>query len=300
VGVPGAFGFYIDNYSRNVTLTGNSVISSTVHGVLYQRSTGSMTGNTLYNNSRTASWSAQVRLGGSPAYLGTHRDNVLYSLNADGWTLALVGVSRLGTSDENYLFNPYRANHIHESSDYSLAGWQSFSGKDANSVEHWFTLAEGDPPRSRILYNDTTGSRRFELGSRQYLDLDQNPVLGAVTLAPFTSLVLVDDGEAPLTLQRMVPSMWGADEPADFTLTLYGSHFTQDSVVRWGGSDRPTGLVSPSILSASISATDVDTTGDVSVTVYDPTVGGGTETAPLTFRVLESVARLYLPLVRRE
>jgi parallel beta-helix repeat protein len=60
------FGLYIDNCSRDVTLTGNTIISSTVSGILYQNSTGVMTDNTLYNNSRGTMYSSQVNLTDSP------------------------------------------------------------------------------------------------------------------------------------------------------------------------------------------------------------------------------------------
>ncbi len=60
------FGLYIDNYSRDVTVTGNSIISSTVAGILYQNSTGVITGNTLYNNSSGSMYSGQVVLTASP------------------------------------------------------------------------------------------------------------------------------------------------------------------------------------------------------------------------------------------
>jgi hypothetical protein len=46
------FGIYIDNFSRNVTVRGNSVTNSTANGILFQNSTGSMTGNMLYNNGK--------------------------------------------------------------------------------------------------------------------------------------------------------------------------------------------------------------------------------------------------------
>ncbi|MBN1976490.1 MAG: cell shape-determining protein, partial [Anaerolineae bacterium] len=74
--------------------------------------------------------------------------------------------------------------------------------------------------------------------------------------------------------------------------------FTEDSVVRWGGSDRPTGFVSSSVLTATIYAADVSTVGDVLVTVYDDSgVPGGPETDPLTFQVVPRVYRIRLPLV---
>jgi parallel beta-helix repeat protein len=294
------FGFYLTN-AKNVSLIGNTVISSTVHGILFQNATGSVTGNTLYGNGYARQYDgAQVYVGGSPSSVSSHSGNVLYGLQQHVRTLWLDDPSRLGPSNNNYFFNPYRASHIHASGDRTLASWQSYSGKDGASVEHWFTLSPGDPPLSRILFNDTTSAKVFDLGERKYLDLDQTQVQGYITLQPFESIVLIDDGFAELTLQSMSTTFWGADEPAEFTLTVYGSRFTENSVVRWDGGDKPTSLVNSYTLTATIYAADVSTVGDVLVTVYDGSgVPGGPETDPLTFHVVASVSRVYLPLIRR-
>ena len=293
------FGFYLTN-AKNVSLVGNTVISSTVHGILFQNSTGSVTGNTLYGNGYARQYDgAQVYVGGSPSSVSSHSGNVLYGLQQHVRTLWLDDPSRLGPSNNNYFFNPYRASHIHASGDRTLASWQSYSSKDGASVEHWFTLGAGDAPLSRIFYNDTISPLTVDLGTRKYLDLNQNDVLGSIVLQPFESLVLIDDGEAGLTLQSMSPIMWGVDEAADFTLTVRGTGFTENSVVRWDGSGRPTGFVSKSVLTATISASDVSAVANVPVTVYDPTADP-TETTSLTFYVVASVSRVYLPLVSRD
>jgi parallel beta-helix repeat protein len=291
------FGFYLTN-AKNVTLVGNTVISSTVHGILFQNATGSVTGNTLYGNGYARQYDgSQVYVGGSPSSVSSHSGNVLYGLQQHVRTLWLDDPGRLGLSNNNYFFNPYRAGHIHASGDRTLASWQAYSGKDGASEEHWFTLSPGDPPLSRILYNDTASSKMFDLGERKYLDLDQNQVQGYIALQPFESIVLIDDGFADLTLQSMSPTFWGADEPADFTLTVYGSRFTVNSVVRWDGGDKPTNLVNSYTLTVTISAADVSTVGEVLVTVYDDSVPGGPETDPLVFDVVPHVCRIYLPTV---
>ncbi len=191
-----AFGFYIDSYSKNVALSGNTVISATVHGILFQDSTGSVTGNTLYNNGRDWDYAAQVYVGASPAYVSAHTDNVLYGLRPTVRTLAVDALSRLGTSDRNHVFNPYRAANIYAGSERTLAQWQAYSGKDAGSKAAWFSQGAGEPPRSRILYNDTAQTVVVSLGTSLYLDLDQNDVRGSLTLPPYTSRVLIYNGEA--------------------------------------------------------------------------------------------------------
>jgi len=61
-----------------------------------------------------------------------------------------------------------------------------------------------------------------------------------------------------------------------FTLTVTGSNFIGSSVVRWNGGGRTTTCVSPTQLSAAVTAADVASAGTATVTVFNPTPGGGT------------------------
>jgi len=60
-----------------------------------------------------------------------------------------------------------------------------------------------------------------------------------------------------------------------FTLTVHGTGFVVDSVVRWNGQDRPTTFVSINQLTADIPASDLLTAGTADVTVFSPAPGGG-------------------------
>lgn len=53
-----------------------------------------------------------------------------------------------------------------------------------------------------------------------------------------------------------------------FALTVNGSNFVNGAVVRWNGSNRTTGFVSSTQLTASIPATDIAFTGNATVTVF--------------------------------
>ncbi len=64
-----------------------------------------------------------------------------------------------------------------------------------------------------------------------------------------------------------------------FALTVNGTNFVSGSVVRWNGSDRATTYVNNTRLTASIPAADIATAGSASVTVFNPTPGGGTSNA---------------------
>jgi hypothetical protein len=293
-------GLYIDNYSRDVETRGNTVISTTISGILYQRSSGQIVNNTVFNASSGTEYSAHIDLGGDETRV-TVTGNQLYGLNNEAWTLYSSSLSNFVTSDYNYLFHPYVNNHIAFGPSwtrYTFANWKTYSGLEAHSKTNWFTQPAEEASRARIFYNPTKTPLTIDLGDRQYLDLDQNTVIGSIALSPFTSEILIDDGQASLTLLSLNPTLWGIDEARDFSLTVDGAGFTSGSVVRWNGATRPTTFVSGSRLTATISFTDVSAVADIPVTVYDPSpVPTGTQTLPLTFHVVESVSRVYLPVV---
>jgi uncharacterized repeat protein (TIGR01451 family) len=65
----------------------------------------------------------------------------------------------------------------------------------------------------------------------------------------------------------------------EFALTVNGTGFVSSSVVRLDGSDRTTTFVSSTQLTATIPAGDLSSPTDLSITVFNPTPGGGTSGA---------------------
>jgi hypothetical protein len=295
-------GLSIDHYSRDVETRGNTVISTTITGMLYQHSTGQIVDNTVFNASSGTEYSAHISLGGDETRAAISH-NALYGLNNEAWTLYARSLSNFVSSDYNYLFHPYVDKHIAYGPSwtrYAFTGWKSFSGLEGHSKTNWFTQSAGEPSRGMIIYNATRTPLTVNLGYRQYLDLDQQPVMGSLTLSPFTSRILIDNGPAPLILQAISPALSAVAEPATFTLTAYGIAFTPDSVVRWNGAARPTTFINSSQLTATIYPTDVSALGGFPVTVFDPApVPTGTLTTPVLFHVVAEVFDLYLPLMAR-
>ena len=118
-------------------------------------------------------------------------------------------------------------------------------------------------------------SRRSESGLRRRL---------SVVLVSFLTVLLASLGSVTAqsnpvpTLSSIAPSTAAVGSGA-FTLTANGSNFVASSVVRWNGSNRTTTFVSSTKLQAQILASDVAATGSASVTVFNPTPGGGTSVA---------------------
>ncbi len=103
-----------------------------------------------------------------------------------------------------------------------------------------------------------------------------SPVLGA-TSAPF------DISNAVPVITSLSPS-WAVVGGTGFTLTVNGSGFADNSVVRWNGANRTTTNVSATQLTIPVTAGDIAGSGTASVTVFNPAPGGG-ESAPATFEI---------------
>ncbi|MFA4957064.1 MAG: MBG domain-containing protein [Candidatus Methanoperedens sp.] len=71
---------------------------------------------------------------------------------------------------------------------------------------------------------------------------------------------------------------------AQFTMNVTGTNFVSGSVVQFNGASRTTTYLNSTALSATIPATDMATAGTSSITVFNPTPGGGTSTGQ-TFTV---------------
>jgi hypothetical protein len=109
-----------------------------------------------------------------------------------------------------------------------------------------------------------------------------NPSPGGGTSNQLTFTINPVNNPVP-SLSNLSPSSKNAGELA-FTLTVNGSGFIPNSVVKWNGSNRTTTYVSSTQLNASISASDIATQGTANVTVFNSSPGGGTSNQ-LTFTV---------------
>jgi len=91
------------------------------------------------------------------------------------------------------------------------------------------------------------------------------------------ALALTINNPSP-SLSSISPASISAGS-AGFTLTLNGGNFVANSVVRVNSSSRSTAFVSSTQLTAAIPASDVASSGTISITVVNPAPGGGTSTA---------------------
>jgi parallel beta-helix repeat protein len=79
----------------------------------------------------------------------------------------------------------------------SLAQWKTVSGKDAASTISPLIVANGT--QIRFEYNETQVAKVVSLTGVNYKDMRNNAVTTSITLQPFTSTVLLENGDAALT-----------------------------------------------------------------------------------------------------
>jgi hypothetical protein len=189
-------GLYIDAGSI-VRSEGNTIRGATNSGILHQGATdsgrntdGTVIGNTVFgvhgNNMVYVGWKGKVT---------AFTDNILVCTEPL-WSIFTEAHAVFQNSDRNVFFQPYREKNINIEypvdtySQRDLATWQSVSGMDKASTSAWFTLAADTPAPMELFVNDTDVAKDFVL-TKNYVDLDRNPVNGTLTLAPFKSKVLV-------------------------------------------------------------------------------------------------------------
>ena len=138
------------------------------------------------------------------------------------------------------------------------------------------TLSEGDPIRQAAV----TISSSAPLGPSNVL------LSNLVSTSALPGAIVVADNpdiHFPPTLTSLSPASAPVAGPA-FTLTVTGFNFAADAVVRWNGSARPTTFVNPGTLTASITASDIVSTGTAQVTVFNPE-GGASAALPFGITV---------------
>ncbi len=212
-------GLYIDNYSRDVETRGNTVISTTISGILYQRSSGQIVGNTVFNASTGTEYSSHIDLGGGETR-ATITNNALYGLNNEAWTLYASSLSNFVSSDYNYLFHPYVTKHIAFGPSwtrYAFGDWKTFSGLGESFQNQ---LVHPARRRSHHAAKSSTTTQKsattIDLGNRQYLDLDQKPVMGSRDAVAVHFQDSDRQRSGAVDAARISPALSAVDRASDF------------------------------------------------------------------------------------
>ncbi len=124
--------------------------------------------------------------------------------------------------------------------------------------------------------NATEKSVSFTPTDGSYVRLEAvQGLAGYATAAEINVEFTSSNGNPTPTISSLTPGSAAPGSPG-FTLTVSGGNFVNGSTVRWQGSDRSTSFSSSTLLTADVPASDLTTAGPASVTVFNPTPGGGT------------------------
>jgi parallel beta-helix repeat protein len=196
-------GVYLDEYSNGITVTNNTVANCSYAGIFVHKGHDDIiTGNTCYNNligTTFQSWLNEANLANN-----TFNGNICVAKSATQNPLVFVSdYSGYATSlstftmSSNYYSRPIDDNAsintyiLGTSTNRTLAQWQSFSGKDANSNKSPQAIySESD---LQFEYNAMATAMPVTL-SRAMIDVKgQKYATSTILLQPYTSIVLMVD-----------------------------------------------------------------------------------------------------------
>ncbi len=181
-----AFGLYIDQNSRAVTADGNTILRSTVHGILYQNSSGSVTNNVVVDNNSGSLWGDQIALVGSTT-LTDFSGNIMVSRTSQTFDLGLASSSQIAAASNNRYDHALRADSINlNGQSKTLSQWQTTSGKDAGSV-----AVNGDLVNSYfVIINETRSDQTYDFTTWPTCSLNGAQFTAPLILAPYSSKVV--------------------------------------------------------------------------------------------------------------
>ena len=156
----------------------------------------------------------------------------------------------------------------------TLTGKKLISGVTNIDLPSGFTQ---NPPGSFAVVNPTTATVTVDIGAAAATGANNIKVSNAAP-GGGTSEAQTFTVSNPLPAISALSPATTMVGGAGFTLTVNGSKFVSGAVVRWNGSDRSTSFISDSQLRADIAGADIATIAPVSVTVFNPSPGGGTST----------------------
>ncbi len=202
---PSLFGIYLDGDSKNTTITNNTVAHIKGGNGIFILNSGSCTvsNNTSYDNTNQLAFIHAWNFGMSinkmvvknNVFFSRTADQVSFSFRDDDNTL----FNKFGTADSNYYARPIANNSpittqvVYVPTNLSVTGWHTVSGQDAHAKSS--PKAITDTNDLRFEYNATSSNKTVSL-PYNYIDVKNNSYNGSITLAPYSSVVLIKNGAA--------------------------------------------------------------------------------------------------------
>jgi|GEM_PF-1106462 len=212
-----AYGIFIDDFGTNITITNNTVANCTGAGInLHDTKSVTVTNNTLYNNGipgwGNGNFFVQADAGDFTSYVrsNTVTNNIFFARNTNQCSLKYYAdpngnnnVTSFGTIDYNYYAKPINdltaitSQQNIGNGNFGLSQWQAITGMDANSKQSPKSIT--DVNDIRFEYNSTSQSKTISLDAN-YIDVKSNNYNGSITLAPYSSAVLIRNGALAINL----------------------------------------------------------------------------------------------------
>ena len=231
-----AEGIYLDASASFADITNNTIANCINIGLFLNNSKNvNCSGNTIYN---CASLLRMTKFQNVAVINNTFNNNRLVAKAATQRVLYLSNdydaAVNYFTGNNNYYARPIDDNVTiiafadgNGSGYYTLAGWKSFSGQDASTQKSPKAITNVND--LRFEYNETSVSKTISLGAN-YIDVANVSYPGTITLAPYTSAVLIKNGTG-----NVLPA---ANAGADQTITL-----PSNSVSLSGSGNDPDGTI---------------------------------------------------------
>jgi parallel beta-helix repeat protein len=206
IGANGAAGIYIDYYSTGgIEISNNTVAHCVWAGILISGSQNiKITNNTVFDCLEELTLQELAGLGSPPRNVTT-TGNIFFAKSKSQLTLRLNSTtndfSLFGSFNNNYYARPIdNLKTILPEINWngnpkSLAEWQTFYGQDLNSKISPITLK--DTADIDFYYNATKKDTLITL-VQPMIDVTGKQYISSVTLAPFTSVVLMVDPNPPV------------------------------------------------------------------------------------------------------
>ncbi len=274
------------------------------------------TGQVFYKNISSQNWSSYTKVGfwikvgknissGNLRFLYDDNNNLaspiarinLPAITANTWTFVNLSLSGTRTSVLSYGFEINNNTNLDNTTiniDDILLG--PGSPVFVNGIAHvrLLTLSSGQT----VTFNYGFGGGTSGASA---------PLVGQVsTFSTQTrtsdSGVLTNISTSPkITVNNPVPAILSVSPTStiaggtQFTLTVNGSNFNASSSVNWNSSPRVTNYISSNQLSATILSSDIANEGTSTVTVVNPTPGGGTSNGATVTSIAIAVKFVILP-----
>lgn len=258
-------GIFIDAYGTGIQILNNTVANCSTIGIkLHGANNIVVRNNTTYNNGG-ASWSRGglefLSVAEYPLRDITVENNIFFAKTqqqvaffANPPSADTDDIKLFGTSDNNYYAKPIDKSSaiLVKRQVYDVSGWKAYSSQDKNS---------NGAPKSitnlndlRFEYNASSSPKTIQLDAN-YIDVRNVSYNGSITLAPYSSAVLMKNGESKSNSAPVANA--GSDKTITLptnSLTLSGSGSDNDGTISsyaWSKLSGPSSTISNSTSSST-------------------------------------------------